>query len=432
MAGAGGRQAVELGRAGRCWPPRRARRAAAGRAAPGPAGPGEGRLEHLLHDRDEQPAQPALVVGRRAQVQRCWPRRAAPPGRCRRRRPGAGRSANGSSTVSAVVYTDAALALVALPGGPGRPEGLFDPRRLEQVEHLAHLLGVHPADDVGHRAAAGRRREQQRGQQLGRRRVPELAVGGGAPRPRHLGEVGGHPPGARPGRGRPERRPAVGRQAGRPGRVEAPDAPRGRVATARCAARRSVFTLAATTGPSQPRMAGHGEPGRLPALGRPDHRHRLDALGRRRPRRCSASRVGARRAPDPPGPRPGAAAPQVAPASPSGRPGVRAAAGRPELRRPAGRGQRHRRASSPSEHDAATASAPPARPPARVTGRGPWPRRCRRAARSAARPRAGPGTTAPDLPERHPAAQLGHELDLGRRQRRAARPPGRPRPGGCA
>ena len=144
--------------------------------------------------------------------------------------------AKGPSTVSAVVADRAAGALVAAPGGPRRVEGLGRRGALQDVGHLADLLGVDPAHHVGHGAAVERRGMEERGQHLGRRGVPELAV---RRRPVGLGrlaEVGGGPAGPVPLRTPGERGPGAGPGARAAGRVDAPHPPVSRRGRPACGA----------------------------------------------------------------------------------------------------------------------------------------------------------------------------------------------------
>ena len=104
----------------------------------------------------------------------------------------------------------------------------------------------------------------------------------------------------------------------------------------RVSRKRSLFTLAATTGPSHARIAGHGQCGRLPALRRSDDDDRLGPLGRHQGRmeaamhgaRGQAARVGHRRSSSS-----GAQVVAIGPAGAPGRPpsatvGARRMAGR--------------------------------------------------------------------------------------------------------
>ncbi len=148
----------------------------------------------------------------------------------------------------------------------------------EDAGDLADLLHVDPADHVGHRAAVQRRRQEQRGQQLGRRGVPELAVGR---RPVSLGgvaQVRGDPGGHRPLGAAGQRRPLVGRGPATSGRIDAPHpAPAG----SRSPGVAEQVALDAggqhRAGPQEDRR--HGEARRLAALRRADHHQRLGRLG---------------------------------------------------------------------------------------------------------------------------------------------------------
>ena len=161
-------------------------------------GHGERTRQHRLCQRGEVPAQAALVMGGRAEVQRVravqkmvrlegadrrWPgRRVGERGEHR-----LGRGVDG-----------AAGPFVATPGRLRRMEDLGRGGALEDRRHFADFLRVHPADHVGHGATVQRRRDEQRGQELGCGGVPELPVGGRARTPRRLTQLGGGPAGLTP------------------------------------------------------------------------------------------------------------------------------------------------------------------------------------------------------------------------------------------
>ena len=144
--------------------------------------------------------------------------------------------------------------------GLGRLGCLAHPDGVQQLEDLRLLLGVHPSHHVGHVAPARGRGEQQRGQQLGRGGVPEVAVGHRAIAA--LGSVGQrHRHLAGPDHVRAA-------SSGDHWAEGSPVEPLGSKHTtspqcwrqAMVSRTRSVFTLVATTGPSQPRMAGMAKP----------------------------------------------------------------------------------------------------------------------------------------------------------------------------
>ena len=184
---------------------------------PAGARPGEGGLEHLLDQGGEQPPQPALVVGRGAQVQGVGAGRAGPRARSASGAgagaPGAGAatgSANGSSTVSAVRVHRAALAVVAQPRRPGGLEGLGTPGRLEERRPPRPSPGCRPSARrrpwSGPPVAAAKSSGASSLAAVAYQNSPSAVVAGAAG---HLGEVGGHPAGPGPGARPPERRPRV-------------------------------------------------------------------------------------------------------------------------------------------------------------------------------------------------------------------------------
>ena len=151
-------------------------------------------------------------------------------------------------------------------------------RALQDVGHLADLLGVDPAHHVGHGAAVERRGVEERRQHLGRRGVPELAV---RRRPVGLGrlaQVGGDPAGLVPLRTPAEWGPGAGPGARAAGRVDAPHPP-----APGAGAQRVAQQIALHTGrqhrTAPPEDGRHGQAGRLPALGRPDDHEGLGPLG---------------------------------------------------------------------------------------------------------------------------------------------------------
>ena len=150
----------------------------------------------------------------------------------------------------------AARAVVAAPRRPRGVERLGRARPLQHVRHLADLLGVHPAHDVGHAAPVQRGGVEERGEQLGRGGVPELPVRGRPVRPGRLAQVGRRRAGPPPVGAVAERRPLVaGGTPVQPVGSMRQTRPR-RARTAWVSRSRSVFTLAARTGPGQLRMAG--------------------------------------------------------------------------------------------------------------------------------------------------------------------------------
>ena len=51
------------------------------------------------------------------------------------------------------------------------------PRVDERIGDLFDFAGIDPSHDVGHRPLGGRRRQEERGKELGSGGVPEVAVG---------------------------------------------------------------------------------------------------------------------------------------------------------------------------------------------------------------------------------------------------------------
>ncbi len=147
-------------------------------------------------------------------------------------------------------------ALVATPGRLGGVQDLGRGAALQDRGHLSGLLCVDPSHDVGHGAAVERRGGEEGRQELGRRGVPELTVSG---RPFALGrftQLGGGP----------ARLPPLVHNRSKATRLlaRAPVEPVGsmhhtwpwRARVPNVLRRRSLFTLAASTGPRQPRIAG--------------------------------------------------------------------------------------------------------------------------------------------------------------------------------
>ena len=239
----------------------------------------------------------------------------------------------------------AARPLVPAPGGPRRVERFGGRRGFEDARNLTHLLRVDPAHHVGHGAAVQRRRQEERGQQLGGRGVPELAVGR---RPVGLGgvaQVRRHPAGLPPlqrSRSAATRRRRARRWT-RWGRCTTPG-PAGR-ASPSCAGAghpsrwrppraRATRGWPAPPGSSSSR-SGSGPPRRRTGPSRP---RRPSAAPRRGGRRGGGGR--------PEGGRPSPPAGGGRAASPSARPGARRAVRAAWRPRP-GRGRRSRASSAP-------------------------------------------------------------------------------------
>ena len=155
--------------------------------------------EHLLGEGGEVAAQTALVVGGGAQVDACGDHRAGNP--ARRGRAPSHRAAdwvNGASTVSAVVVRPSCVCARrgtrwpaprrGPPVAPGAP-GCRPPQRLPACRPSARHRPW--CDDRASLRGGG-------GQHLGRRGVPELAVGGRPVRFGFVAQVGGDPAGPMP------------------------------------------------------------------------------------------------------------------------------------------------------------------------------------------------------------------------------------------
>ncbi len=243
--------------------------------------------DDLLDERREERLQAALLVRGRAEVG-VW----RPPSRSRSarrsRRQGGGEHAGVGvgdrgrsrrwcrcSDVSARRGCGSPRTQCARLGVPSRLEPAERPRRRPGVSiHRMH---------VGHRLAGDRGGEQDRREELRGGRVPEVgvleagALGRAAPTshaatrcaPCQVGAV------ARAASSRRCGTPVPFRSGRR--RDVSPAIRRARRCVSR---RRSVLTDVATTGPCHSRIAGIGEAGRLPGLGRADHDHRLPRLGR--------------------------------------------------------------------------------------------------------------------------------------------------------
>ena len=96
----------------------------------------------------------------------------------------------------------ASLSFVAPPARERRLERVTGTHRLQQAGDLSDLLLVHPPHHLRHPPARPGRGEQERRQELGRGRVPEVGVG--QPGPLALASRGaqalGHAAGTEPGR----------------------------------------------------------------------------------------------------------------------------------------------------------------------------------------------------------------------------------------
>ena len=246
--------------------------------------PAAGRLrerlgEDLLGQRAEIPAQPTLVVGGRAEVERVTA--AEQIGRVEGvARTVAGIGERSQDRLRRGVHR-AAGALVATPRRPGRVQRFRHSCLFENEGHLAGLLRVDPSHHIGHRPTVARGGEEERCQQFRRGGVPELAVGGGAVGLGRLRQIGRRPSRPGPLHARGERRPRTRAHPGGTGRIDAPDA------AAFVAPIPGVpQEVALHAGrhhrafPGQDRR--HGQGGGLPALRRPDHHDRL-RRARRRP-----------------------------------------------------------------------------------------------------------------------------------------------------
>jgi hypothetical protein len=158
-----------------------------------------------------------------------------------------------------------ALPLVAADRRLERVDGITLARARERLLHAHFLLRVDPGDDVGHGALRASSREEQRGKQLRRGGVPEVAVGEPPlARRSSLREPARGPAGAGPRHAAGQGRPARTRQARAAGGVEEPHLPTS-ARTSIVSRRRSVLTLVASTGPSHSRIAGIARPVVLPA-----------------------------------------------------------------------------------------------------------------------------------------------------------------------
>ncbi len=188
----------------------------------------------------------------------------------------------------------------------------------EDVGDLAHLLGVDPAHDVGHGAPVECGGDEEGGQELGRRRVPELTVRRRAVGLRRLAQVGGDPDALRASRRSRSAATRCWRAPRGAGRVDAPDAP----ALVALAPERVHAGGRSSRWPPPPDRPTPGSPERpgsgLPALRRAHDDDGLGSLGRQQGRMHAAGHVPKAR-------RPGWSAscvdqqrPEVAPAGPAG------------------------------------------------------------------------------------------------------------------
>ncbi len=176
------------------------------------------------------------------------------------------------------------MALLSSEARTGGPQRLGHPGKLERQENLVRLLLIEPSDHVSHRCSGGRRREEQRGEELLCVRVPETGILQ-PPIPRSGNRAQGRGdapcarPGHRPGEGRPSRCPrSPGHRRDRAGRV----------VELNLAQRPSPFECRV----QQVGLNTHGEqwarpfedgrdckPGRLAGLSRPDDHDRMASLG---------------------------------------------------------------------------------------------------------------------------------------------------------
>ena len=235
---AGGGQAVELGQrrdVGRLVEHHQQRWV---EPAARPGGGRESVRQDLLRQGREVAAQPPLVVGRRAQVQRvCAAEELV-------RLEGRARTA----PICAALMNErrqhclrsrvdgAARPLVAAPGGAGGFQRVGWRGTLEDAGDLADLLRIDPADDVGHTASIERSGQEQRRQQLGRRGVPELPVRRRAVRLGRVAEVRRRPASLGPVDATRQGRPGAGRSAGAASRIDAPHAARAACTSRGCGA----------------------------------------------------------------------------------------------------------------------------------------------------------------------------------------------------
>ena len=175
----------------------------------------------------------------------------------------------------------AALPVVALPGRPGGLDRLGHAGRLEHVDHLVDLLGVHPADTSAMPRpplAAAKSSGASSLAAVAYQNSPSAVVPDhGPPRSGRPPPAGPRPRSAAAGSGRPG---AGGRPSPRPGRSTRPD--RG-PAGATLGVGEQVGLHAGRHHRAPPTKDGRDrQRGRLAALGRADHGHRLGPLGQDR------------------------------------------------------------------------------------------------------------------------------------------------------
>ena len=249
--------------------------------------------QHLCGQRGEVAAEPALVVRRRAEVQRCATRRGGRPGRTTGSTAAATpRSAKGARTVSAVVYTELRVRSSRHHEARAASSASDTPADSRMSATSPTSCGVDPAHHVGHGAHHSRPRRRGAGPAAWprwRTRTPRRpSCRRPWPASARSAAIRRAPAHVRAGA---ERRPVAGRRPGRPGRIDAPDlAPSG---SALPGVSQQVALDAGRQHRSLPPQDGrHGQGAGLPALGRPHHHQRLRRFGHH-PMRRPAARGGA-------------------------------------------------------------------------------------------------------------------------------------------
>ena len=169
--------------------------------------------------------------------------------------------------------------IVAAPGGPGRSQRLHGAGRFQNDRHLADFLGVDPAHHIGHASGGHAPRRRAAGPAAWlrwRTRTPRRPW---CPRPwpsapgRWPSGASCHVPAAVA-----QRRPVARSGTGGPGGVDAPHLAHVSIGVPGCA--EQVALHAGRHHRPVPAQDGrHGQRGRLAALGRADHHHRLRRLG---------------------------------------------------------------------------------------------------------------------------------------------------------